>query len=83
MRFLLFIFTISVAYFSVAQMTISSGVLTPAQYVNNLVGPGITVSNVSYTGTPQQAGVFGGTSNIGFPAGGVVLLQTLQLNHWG
>jgi gliding motility-associated-like protein len=73
MRILLFIFTISVAYFSVAQMTISSGVLTPAQYVNNLVGPGITVSNVTYTGTPQQIGVFGGTSNIGFPAGGVVL----------
>jgi gliding motility-associated-like protein len=55
-----------------AQMTVSTGVLTPAQYVNNLVGPGIVVSNVTYTGTTQQIGSFGGTSNIGF-ASGVVL----------
>jgi gliding motility-associated-like protein len=73
MRSIIFLFSLSVSLSAVAQMTISSGVLTPAQYVNNLVGPGITISNVTYTGTPQQIGVFGGTSNIGFPAGGVVL----------
>ena len=60
------------SYCSYSQMTISTGVLTPAQYVNNLVGPGIAVSNVTYTGTTQQIGSFGGTSNIGF-AGGVVI----------
>lgn len=55
-----------------AQMTVSTGVLTPAQYVNNLVGPGIVVSNVTYTGTTQQIGAFGGTSNIGFSSGVVI-----------
>jgi gliding motility-associated-like protein len=60
------------SYYSFSQMTISSGVLTPAQYVNNLVGPGITVSNITYTGNASQIGTFGGTSNIGF-TGGVVL----------
>jgi gliding motility-associated-like protein len=68
--FLLFSF---LSLFSFGQMTISTGVLTPAQYVNNLVGPGISVSNVTFTGNPAQIGSFGGTSNIGFPAGGVVL----------
>jgi gliding motility-associated-like protein len=61
------------SFFGFGQMTISTGVLTPAQYVNNLVGPGISVSNVTYTGNAAQIGSFGGTSNIGFPAGGVVL----------
>jgi hypothetical protein len=61
-----------ISYYSFSQMTISTGVLTPAQYVNNIVGPGITVSNITYTGTTQQIGVFGGASNIGF-AGGVVI----------
>lgn len=67
------ILALTLGFSSTAQMTISTGVLTPAQYVNNLVGPGITVSNVTYTGTTQQIGSFGGTSNIGFPSGGVVL----------
>ncbi len=54
------------------QMTISTGVLTPDQYVNNLVGPGVIVSNVTYTGTTQQIGSFGGTSDIGFGNGVVI-----------
>jgi gliding motility-associated-like protein len=70
---LFFVSVISCFSIASAQMTISSGVLTPAQYVNNLVGPGISVSNVTYTGNAAQIGSFGGTSNIGFPAGGVVL----------
>jgi gliding motility-associated-like protein len=73
MRSIIFLLSLSFSLSAVAQMTVSSGILTPAQYVNNLVGPGITVSNVTYTGTPQQIGAFGGTSNIGFPAGGVAL----------
>jgi gliding motility-associated-like protein len=71
-RFGLSVTLFFVAFSALAQMTISTGVLTPQQYVNNLVGPGITVSNVTYTGTPAQIGSFGGTSNIGF-TGGVVL----------
>ncbi len=74
MKSILFaIVALTLGFSSSAQMTISTGALTPAQYVNNLVGPGITVSNVTYTGTTQQIGTFGGTSNIGFPSGGVVL----------
>jgi gliding motility-associated-like protein len=74
MKSILFsILFLTLGFSSAAQMTISTGALTPAQYVNNLVGPGITVSNVTYTGTTQQIGSFGGTSNIGFPSGGVVL----------
>jgi len=61
-----------ISYYSFSQMTISTGALTPAQYVNNLVGPGIVVSNVTYTGTTQQIGAFGGTSNIGFASGVVI-----------
>ena len=61
-----------ISYYSFSQMTISTGALTPAQYVNNLVGPGIAVSNVTYTGTTQQIGSFGGTSNIGFASGVVI-----------
>ena len=54
-------------------MTISSGVLTPAQYVNTILGSGVTISNVTFSGNDAQIGTFGGTSNIGFPVGGVVL----------
>jgi gliding motility-associated-like protein len=65
-------FLLITSTFAFSQMTISTGVLTPAQYVNNLVGPGITISNVTYTGTTQQVGSFGGTSNIGFGSGVVL-----------
>jgi len=69
---LFYIAFLSLTNSALAQMTVSTGVLTPAQYVNNLVGPGISVSNVTYTGNNAQIGSFGGTSNIGF-TGGVVL----------
>ena len=47
--------------------------LTPLQYVQGLVGPGITVSNVTYTGNADQIGTFdGSTSNIGFNSGVVL-----------
>jgi len=69
------IFTLAfaaISCYSLGQMTISTGALTTAQYVNNLVGPGIAFSNVTYTGTTQQIGAFGGTSNIGFASGVVI-----------
>ena len=43
------------SYCSYGQMTISTGVLTPTQYVNNLVGPGISVSNVTFNGSTSNA----------------------------
>ncbi len=53
-------------------MTVNSG-LTPMDYALELVGPGITISNVSFTGANAQIGTFdGSTSNVGFD-GGVVI----------
>jgi gliding motility-associated-like protein len=46
--------------------------LTPAQYVQNIVGPGIAVSNVTFTGNTSQIGAFSGTSNIGYSSGVVL-----------
>ena len=54
---------------SFSQLTVNIG-MTPLQYVQGLVGPGITVSNVTYTGNADQIGTFdGSTSNIGFNSG--------------
>ncbi len=58
--------------YSSAQLTVTTG-MTPTQYVESLVGGGITVSNVVYTGAPSQIGNFNGTaSNIGFPSGVII-----------
>jgi len=44
--------------------------VTPESLVNTLMGGGITVSNVTYTGANRAAGVFsGGTGIIGFESG--------------
>jgi hypothetical protein len=54
------------------QLTVASG-MTPEQYVQSLVGGGIVISNVTFTGNPTQIGTFNGTnSNIGFDAGVVM-----------
>lgn len=56
-----------------AQMTVNSG-FTPLEYVQELVGPGITVSNVVMTNnSDNQIGIFDGqNSNIGFNSGVVM-----------
>jgi hypothetical protein len=47
--------------------------LTPAQVAQTLVGPGVTISNVSYTGANRAAGIFsGGNGIIGFDSGVVL-----------
>jgi hypothetical protein len=47
-----------------------TGGLTPVQLAQRLVGPGVTVSNVTSTGSPLAAGEFtGGTGIIGFESG--------------
>jgi hypothetical protein len=44
--------------------------LTPASIAQSLVGPGITISNVTYTGVPWAVGTFnGGNGIIGFNSG--------------
>lgn len=61
---------------------IVSNTMTPAQLVQNvLVGQGITVSNITYSGSPLAIGSFttGATAtNIGFPAG--VILASGNVN---
>lgn len=55
-----------------SQMTVNTGG-TPMDYALELVGPGITISNVTFTGANAQIGTFdGSTSNVGFD-GGVVI----------
>jgi hypothetical protein len=55
---------------SFAQLTVNNS-QTPAQLVQNvLLGPGVTVSNITFTGTPISRGSFNGaSSNIGFNSG--------------
>ncbi len=55
------------------QIVVTPG-MTPQQYVEDvLIGSGVTVSNITFTGLPQQIARFNGTaSNIGF-ADGIVL----------
>lgn len=50
-----------------------SGGLTPDQLAGQLVGEGVTVANVTFTGAPEAGGRFtGGDEIVGFP-GGIVL----------
>jgi hypothetical protein len=52
-----------------------NGPLTPADLVNALVGDGISISNVTYTGSTFSAGTFsGGTGIVGFESG--IILST-------
>src|SRR6185436_5577676 len=52
-----------------AQLTVQGG-MTPAQLVDTLLGPGVTVSNVVYNGISYASGVFNGSSsNIGIGRG--------------
>src|SRR5438105_1603978 len=49
--------------------------VTPADLVNELVGTGVTISNVTYSGSMRAAGRFtGGTTIIGFDSG--IVLST-------
>ncbi|CAN5428720.1 hypothetical protein BH10BAC1_BH10BAC1_04000 [soil metagenome] len=52
-----------------AQLTVS-GAFTPAQLVDTLLGTGVTVSGITYTGNVNARGTFNGAlSNIGFSSG--------------
>ncbi|MGB3946976.1 MAG: choice-of-anchor L domain-containing protein, partial [Bacteroidia bacterium] len=58
--------------YSFAQLTVNNS-QTPAQLVQNvLLGPGVTASNITYSGSNLSRGQFSGTSNLGL-ASGVIL----------
>ncbi len=67
------VFMLCFSFFSNAQLSVNN-TQTPTQLVQNvLLGNGITVSNITYTGTANARGFFNGaTSNIGL-ASGVIL----------
>lgn len=54
-----------------AQLIVNSGTMTPTQYVQNvLVGSGVTVSNVTFSGNIAQLGDFNSANaNVGIPQG--------------
>lgn len=56
-----------------AQIAINTAA-TPTQMVNNLVGPGITFSNVQYTGAGSASAIFsnGNVTNLGMTSGVVL-----------
>lgn len=64
------LFTLLININSFSQLTVS-GTLTPSQLVQNiLLGPGVTASNITYTGIAISRGTFNGaSSNIGFQSG--------------
>ncbi|MDG1429620.1 MAG: choice-of-anchor L domain-containing protein [Crocinitomicaceae bacterium] len=60
-----------------AQISVNN-TLTPADMVNALIGPGVTVSNISFTGQGVQAGSFDGSmSNIGLDNGIIISSGTI------
>ncbi|MCB9360543.1 MAG: choice-of-anchor L domain-containing protein [Flavobacteriales bacterium] len=72
-------------YLLKAQLTVSTGVMTPTQYVQNvLIGSGVTVSNINYYGHPRQIGTFNGaTSTIGLNSGLVLSSGEVMSNQPG
>ena len=61
----IFIITASLlTFFFDANSQITTGTLTPAQYVQNvLLGGGVTASNITYTGLPEMIATFSATSS--------------------
>lgn len=79
----LFLITIliSIFNFAKAQMTTTTG-MTPLQYVQNvLLGNGVTVSNVTYTGYAGAIGEFNiaGSTNLGMSNGLVLTTGSVSL----
>ena len=68
----IFISLLCLAHVSRAQLTVASG-MTPEQYIQSLVGGGIVISNVTFSGNANQIGTFDGVnSNVGFNSGVVM-----------
>lgn len=65
----LFLFLISISFASLSQLTVNSA-LTPTQVVQTLLGPGVEVSNITFSGPAGGVGTFGGSAtNFGMTSG--------------
>lgn len=68
-----------ISNYSYSQLIIGTN-LTPQQWVQNvLIGQGLTVSNVTYSGMSNAAGTFSGNTNIGLLSG--VLLTSGDIDN--
>jgi len=69
--FLTFILLVLFSLTSKAQLLVTTGTMTPTQYVQNvLVGAGVTISNVTFTGASTQLGEFNAVNTlINIPTG--------------
>lgn len=66
-KFLLSILLTFLAFNIKAQLVVNTGTMTPTQYVQNvLVGNGVSVSNVTFSGGANQIGEFNGTGTSPF-----------------
>jgi gliding motility-associated-like protein len=72
--------TLILAQPSTAQISVTAG-LTGQQMLDILVGSGVVVSNVNYTGIPIASGSFnnGGTTNIGLQSGVILTSGSVNL----
>ena len=60
-----------------SQITVDN-TLSPVQIVNSLIGAGVSVSNISFTGNTNQVGTFDGSaSNIGLQNGVIISSGTI------
>jgi hypothetical protein len=65
-HFIIALFTITLSNNVLSQLSVATG-LTPEQYVQQIVGSGIIVSNVTFSGQAFQIGLSdGSTANMGF-----------------
>ncbi|MFM9051117.1 MAG: choice-of-anchor L domain-containing protein [Bacteroidota bacterium] len=69
------LFALSFLWTTASAQLVVNTALTPAQWVSILTGPGVLVSNITYTGLPVQAGQFTASgTNLGITNG--IMLST-------
>lgn len=62
-----------------AQITVQGGIPVPTLVQNDLLSPGVIVSNIQYVGLPEQIGKFNGqNSNIGINSGIIISSGDIQ-----
>ncbi|OFY15392.1 MAG: hypothetical protein A2X02_03095 [Bacteroidetes bacterium GWF2_29_10] len=80
--FLIIAFSICINFVSIGQITVDTSQTIDYLVKDVLLGKGIKVSNVTYTGSKAAIGKFEGTSNIGFEKG-IILTSGYATNAIG
>jgi gliding motility-associated-like protein len=72
-------FFVLLAFAGAGQLVVNTPI-TPAQFVNSLVGSGVIVSNITYSGDADQIGEFDATATVlGIPEGVILATGTASL----